>query len=172
MFGFKLLSRRKKMKRVLSEKEKLEDLEDESMEEVVSSIREMIYRDQDEENKEAEVIDLKRPIIKDVGDESKKETKVQELKEKPDVCNQEEELIPKAIEASKKAMEPLMKALIEKSEKRILQEQRESVPKQKTLDQLVQEIAEPIVKEWLNKNLSDSVSRIVEKYVQQLMNRY
>ena len=37
---------------------------------------------------------------------------------------------------------------------------------------MVQEIVEPMVKEWLNKNLSDSVAQIVEKYVQQLMNRY
>ena len=161
------------MKRRLSEKDELGDLEEESMGEVVASIREMIYRDQ-EKSTEAEIIDLKRPIIKDKWEENKKENGVQELKETPGIGNQdeEEELIPKAIEASKKAMEPLMKALIEKSEKRILQAQKENNPKQKTLEQMVQEIVEPMVKEWLNKNLSDSVAQIVEKYVQQLMKRY
>ena len=122
------------MKRRLSEKDELGDLEEESMGEVVASIREMIYRDQ-EKSTEAEIIDLKRPIIKDKWEENKKENGVQELKETPDIGNQdeEEELIPKAIEASKKAMEPLMKALIEKSEKRILQAQKENNPKQKNI---------------------------------------
>jgi len=123
-----------------------EDRPEQSMEDVLSSIKRIISADVEAARRIPNA-----PLIAPAGDED-----ILELGEAP----KEEALVSgKAAKASKAAMAALANVTVD--------------PKadENTLDGLVREMLRPMLKEWLDANLPDLVERVVAREVARIIGR-
>ncbi|WP_236864554.1 DUF2497 domain-containing protein [Candidatus Hydrogenosomobacter endosymbioticus] len=131
---------------------------DESMEEILSSIKGMIYKgDGQDQFDESNVIDLNRPI--DDSRELKDRHKVHGSKE-PELNRAEE-----PSEAIMKAMDPLFKALS------IRNERKQASMKNKSMEEFLADLAEPLIKDWIEHNLAGIIEKSVDAYIRQMMEK-